>query len=153
MNRSELNRHHEYILKYIKKRGVSASEAEEVAQEAFLVAIKKRLLSSKPESVRPILTRIAAYLILNWHRKKRRQLKAEASLFNLKARTEVCQRHEDQSDAQILAVDFGSLSQHEQDLLIRAAEEPSIMRLAAELGVAYAPLRRDIAKVRTRLKN
>lgn len=153
MSRSELKRQHEYILKYIKRRGVSASEAEEVAQEAFLVAVKKRLLSSKPELVRPILTRIAAYLILNWHRKKRRQLKAETSLVDLKARTEASQRCEHQFDAQILSVDFGSLSQHEQTLLIRAAEEPNIMRLAAELGVAYAPLRRDIAKVRSRLKN
>lgn len=134
----------------------SAPDAEDVAQETFVVAWRKLpALELQGESILPWLATICRFQAANRLRQRRRDQAhtADAADETLPDTISVEEQVITAALAARIAAEVGTLSALDQEIFrLCAAEGYAYQAAAEELGVSHAVVRNRLSRVRTRLR-
>jgi RNA polymerase sigma factor (sigma-70 family) len=145
-------RHSPAILRYCGSLVRSPQEAEDVTQEAFVLAISALRRGADPDSFRPWLYRVAHNACGSHLRARRTVLVADqGSLIGPSATAEPVAAHRE--DLRQLLDDLGTLPDVQRDaLLLREMDGFSYQRVGEVLGVPPSTVRASIFRARRTLQ-
>jgi len=155
------DRHFPTIHRYLARR-LSRSDADELAGEVFRIAFEKRRgFDPSRESALPWLYGIASNLVLKYHRREQRAMRAMAREHSLQLAQLSTTNSEASIDSRIDAVRshgavveaLGHLAADERELVLLAAfAELTYRELGEATGLAEGTVRSKLSRTRTKLR-
>jgi RNA polymerase sigma-70 factor (ECF subfamily) len=152
------DRHYAEIQRYVARR-VSSAEADDIAAETFVIALRtRRRYETMTPDARPWLYGIAANLLRRHWRRERRQLNAYARtgidpLQHHDDQTAVDRRVDAQADAHKIAAALAALRPTDREvLLLFAWADLSYEEIAGALRIPVGTVRSRLARARARIR-
>lgn len=143
--RTLYDEHFDFVWRTIRRMGIHESEVEDVAQEVFLVVLRRMPEFEGRSSIRTWLHGIARNLVRNHHRKRQRTRNKHAMLELARVGEGRDTPLDRSDDRELLLSLIGELDEAKQDIyVLTQLEGLSFAEISAELGV-------DVNTLRTRL--
>lgn len=150
--RSFYDAHFAFVWRTLRRMGLQHHECEDVAQEVFLVALRRMDDFEGRSSIRTWLHGIARNLVRN-HRRKHHRAEIKHNMLELaRAGLSTESPTERSDDRDLLVRLIAQLDEAKQDIYLLAhLEELSFAEISAELGVDIGELRNRLHAARRQL--
>ncbi|MCT9821428.1 RNA polymerase sigma factor [Microbacterium sp. W1N] len=149
-----VRRHSPIVRAYVWRIVGSLSEADDVVQEAFVIAWRKLPTLRDPAMVRPWLMRIASREAFGLLRRRRGEVSLDVDIVEPQARFDLQPETVAIRNAQLeaLAAALGTLPENERRCwLLREIAELSYTEIADEMDIPLSTVRGYLARARSRI--